>query len=60
MTCSCNGHLSSLFCNYIAQLGCHPSQNQMCSQHLVQAVIAKLTTKDTGRFLGPDGQDIDY
>ena len=27
---------------------------------LVQAVIAKLTAKDTGRYLGTDGKDIDY
>ena len=27
---------------------------------LAQAVIASLTAKDSGRFLGPDGKDIDY
>ena len=45
-------------CLHVAKLECYSSRDPMYA--LVQAVIAKLTAKDTGRFLGTDGKDIDY
>ena len=45
-------------CLHVAQL--EHSSSRDPKYDLVQAVIAKLTAKDTGRYLGTDGKDIDY